>query len=69
MSFAGGGSPINEQGAFVGNGTAGSITRCKIVITQSCTIVSGENGNSGGPISLADGVTVTVADGSAWSIV
>lgn len=39
------------------------------IITANYTIPAGYNGLSAGPITIADGVTVTIADGSAWSIV
>jgi cold shock CspA family protein len=38
-------------------------------ISANYTIPVGYNGISVGPITIADGVTVTVSDGSAWSIV
>ena len=38
-------------------------------ISANYTIPSGYNGLTAGPVTIADGVTVTIADGSAWSIV
>lgn len=38
-------------------------------ITTNYTITSGKNAMSAGPITINDGITVTVPDGSAWSIV
>lgn len=38
-------------------------------ISAGYTLPVGYNGLSAGPITIADGVTVTVSDGSAWSIV
>lgn len=38
-------------------------------IAENVTVASGENGGSFGPITVADGFTVTVAAGSVWSIV
>ena len=38
-------------------------------ISTNYTVPVGYNGLSAGPITIADGVTVTVSDGSAWSIV
>jgi hypothetical protein len=38
-------------------------------ITENYLIPEGFNGLSAGPIIIADGVTVTIPDGSAWSIV
>lgn len=38
-------------------------------ISQSYTINAGNNAVSGGPVTVSDGVTVTVPDGSRWTIV
>lgn len=38
-------------------------------VNTSYSIPSGKNAGTFGPISIADGVTVTIPDGSAWSIV
>jgi len=40
-----------------------------IVITANYTIPTGSNAMSAGPIEVDDGVTVTVSDGSVWTIV
>lgn len=38
-------------------------------ITQSSTINDGHNAISGGPVTIADGVSVTVPSGSVWTVV
>lgn len=38
-------------------------------INSSYTITSGKNAFSAGPITIADGVEVTIPDGSEWTIV
>lgn len=38
-------------------------------ISYNYTIPTGYNGMSAGPITIADGITVTIPDGSSWSIV
>lgn len=38
-------------------------------ITQSYTLTTGYNAVSAGPITIDDGVTVTIPDGSTWTIV
>jgi len=38
-------------------------------ISSNLSIPSGYNGMSAGPLTVSDGVIVTIADGSAWSIV
>jgi hypothetical protein len=37
-------------------------------ITADFTLPTGYNGSSAGPISIDDGVTVTVSDGATWSV-
>jgi hypothetical protein len=38
-------------------------------IEENYTMPTGYNGVTAGPITIADGVTVTIPDGSAWSVV
>ena len=38
-------------------------------VTANYCITTGSNAMSAGPITIADGVIVTVPDGSAWTIV
>ncbi len=38
-------------------------------VSSNYTMPSGYNGVTAGPITIADGVTVTIPDGSSWSIV
>lgn len=38
-------------------------------VTTNYTITTGKNAMSAGPIKIADGITVTIPDGSTWSIV
>ena len=40
-----------------------------IEVTDSYTITSGKNAMTAGPITINDGVEVTVPDGSVWTIV
>lgn len=39
------------------------------IVTSSYTISAGKNAGTYGPITIADGVTVTIPDGSTWTIV
>lgn len=39
------------------------------IIRSNYTITTGSNAMSAGPITIADGVIVTIPDGSDWSIV
>jgi hypothetical protein len=38
-------------------------------VRSNYTITTGSNAMSAGPITIADGVVVTIPDGSEWSIV
>jgi hypothetical protein len=38
-------------------------------VTANYTITANRNAVSAGPITIADGVTVTIPDGSEWTIV
>jgi hypothetical protein len=38
-------------------------------VSTSYTIAANKNAISAGPITIADGITVTVPDGSEWAIV
>jgi hypothetical protein len=40
-----------------------------ITVTANYTLTNGKNGMSAGPITIDDSVTVTVPDGSTWTIV
>jgi collagen type VII alpha len=55
-------APTNElvNGVFYENNT---------IVSQDYTITSGRNAMSAGPITIADGVTVTIPDGSRWAVV
>jgi hypothetical protein len=52
-------------GASVG----GTIFENNVTANVSGSIASGKNGGTFGPLTIADGVTITVPDGSTWSIV
>lgn len=39
------------------------------IISNNYTFPAGHNGVSAGPITIADGVTVTITTGCEWSIV
>jgi hypothetical protein len=64
-SFLGDGSQLTGVAAA----QAGAIYEGDAVITTSYTIATGKNGMSPGPVTIADGVTITVPVGSVWTIV
>lgn len=49
-----------KQGTFWENNTT---------ISSSYSITAGKNAGTFGPVTIADGVTVTIPDGSTWTIV
>jgi hypothetical protein len=53
----------------LGGAQAGAFYENDITLTQSYTITTSKNAGTFGPITIADGVTVTVPDGSTWSII
>lgn len=58
-----------HSSAFARAGAGGSIVEMPGTISANYSITSGSNGMSAGPISVANGVTVTVPNGSTWVIV
>jgi hypothetical protein len=56
----------------IGQAAAGlgvPITENSPTISASYAISTGSNAMSAGPITISDGVVVTVTDGSVWTIV
>jgi hypothetical protein len=39
------------------------------VIDENYTIPTGDNAMTAGPVTIQDGVTITVPDGSTWTVV
>ena len=64
ISIAGG-----SGGGAVGAGTDKVFYENDIGVAQSYTITSGKNAMSAGPITLANGVIVTIPNGSVWTVV
>ena len=52
-----------------GNATSNGLWEHANTITTNYAITSGNNALSGGPVSIASGITVTIPSGSVWSIV
>jgi hypothetical protein len=55
-----------SAGALIANN---GIVLNSTTITTSYSLPSGTNGMSAGPVTVADGISVTVPDGSVWTIV
>lgn len=56
-------------GAAKGGGTDDVFYENSATINTSYTISTNKNAMSAGPITIANGVTVTIPDGSTWSII
>jgi hypothetical protein len=63
VKVAGGG------GGAAGGGSDQIFFENDLVVTVSYTIPTGKNAGTFGPVTINSGVTVTVPDGSVWSIV
>lgn len=60
---------LTAAGLYESGVASDGIFQNAITIVDDVTVGSGYNGISGGPITIASGVTVTVSSGSTWSIV
>jgi len=40
-----------------------------ITISADYTVPTGQNAMTAGPVTINDGITVTVSDGSTWTVV
>ena len=56
-------------GGATGGGVDDVFYENATTVTTNYTITTGKNAMSAGPIEITDGVTVTIPDGSTWSIV
>lgn len=56
-------------GGATGGGTNDVFYENSITVTTDYTITTNKNAMSAGPITVANGVTVTVPNGSVWSVV
>ncbi len=61
--------PIGGGGGATGGTGNAVFWENDITITVNYTITTGKNAGTFGPISIADGVTVTVPSGSSWTVV
>ena len=56
-------------GGATGGGVDDVFYENATTVTTNYTITAGKNAMSAGPIEITDGITVTIPDGSTWSIV
>ena len=63
-------TPVSSGGSGSDvHGTYAGIVENDILLTMDYTITAGKNGMSAGPITIEDGTTITVPDGSTWTVV
>ena len=55
--------------AAAGGGTDGVFFENDTTINSNYTITTGKNAMTAGPVTVANGVTVTVPSGSVWTVV
>lgn len=63
------GSSWGSLGGATGGGTDAVFYLNGQTVNNDYTIPTGQNAMSAGPITIADGKTVTVSDGSVWTVV
>jgi hypothetical protein len=69
-SYAGDGSNLTGISAgATGGGTDQVFYENDVIVNSSYTITTGKNAMTAGPIEIANGATVTIPDGSEWTIV
>lgn len=64
-----GGSAWGSVGGATGGGSDDAFYENTTMINTSYTITTNKNAMTAGPVTIADGVTVTVPTGSTWSVV
>ena len=60
---------VSSGGQFFGSAATKAIAYNANTISENITVTAGNNGLSAGPITIANGFTVTVANGANWVIV
>lgn len=64
-----GGTVIPIGGGATGGGSDDVFYENAQTVTQNYTLTAGKNAMSAGPITIADGVTVTAPTGATWSVI
>jgi hypothetical protein len=62
-------STYETAGQEIYAGADGSIYLNAITITKDTAVPANYNGMSAGPVTVANGITVTIATGSVWTVV
>jgi hypothetical protein len=68
-SFNGSTGAVTFTAGASGGGTDSVFYLNDVVITQSYTVPINRNAMTAGPISISDGVSISIPDGSSWTIV
>lgn len=68
VTYPAGKSTYEDAGQAIYAGSDGSIYLSAKTISTNTTVPTGYNGITPGPITIANGITVTVANGSNWVI-
>jgi hypothetical protein len=58
-----------SQWGGMGGAQSGAFYLNNTVISNSYTIPTNQNAMTAGPVTIADGVTITISDGSTWTVV
>ena len=69
VSYPSSKATYENSGQEVYAGADGSIYLNAITIAKNTTVPANYNGMSAGPITVANGITVTIATGSVWTVV
>lgn len=64
-----GSSWVSVGGGATGTGSDAVFIENDTVVTQSYTVTSGKNAGTFGPITINDGISVTVPNGSVWTVI
>lgn len=68
-TLAGYGITDGGGGQMYGSAAVKAIFFNSVTIDEDITIIAGQNGLTAGPVTISDGYSVTISDGSVWSIV
>jgi hypothetical protein len=69
VTYPAGKATYETAGQEIYAGADGSIYLNAITIARDSTIPANYNGMSAGPVTVANGITVTIATGSVWTVV
>lgn len=68
VTYPAGQAVYEDTGNAIIPGETGAIYLNSATVTQNTTIPAGYNGSSAGPMTVANGITVTLANGTRWVV-